>query len=104
MESVWAQLQWTTQELDNKLTIDEALLRKQSKQVEKMQLMLEEMQTTRNTLVDIMTKIQDHIMQEGDQDKTSNVDEKPIVSESIPSLAQPSGETSEIGLPYGRSF
>ena len=44
MENIWAQLQSTTQELDNKLSIDEALLRKQIGQVEKMQPTLDEIQ------------------------------------------------------------
>ena len=51
-----------------------------------------------------MTKIQDHIMQDGDQDNTSSADEKPTVHESVPFLAGLLGETSETSLPYWRSF
>ena len=43
-----------------------------------MQSTLEEMQKTQSTLVNVMTNIQDHVIQDGDQDRTSNVDEKPL--------------------------
>ena len=66
IENFRAQLQSTTQELDNKLSSDEALLRKQRRQVVKMQSTLDEMHTTQSTLVDIMMRIQDHVMQDGD--------------------------------------
>ena len=46
-------------------------------------------------LVDVMMKIQDHVMQDGDQDETSNIDEKPSISESIPSCARPLRERLE---------
>ena len=94
----------TTQQLDIKLSIDEGLLKKQSAQVEKAESTLKEIQTKQSTLVDFMTKIQDHVMQDKDQDETSSVDEKPSVSESILSQARTSGETSGISAPYRRSF
>ena len=42
MENVRAQILSTTQELDNKLSVDEVLLRKQSGQVEKVESTLED--------------------------------------------------------------
>ena len=57
-----------------------------------MQSTLEEMQKTQSTLVDVMTKIQDHVIQDGDQDETTSVDEKPAISESTPSHDGPSGD------------
>ena len=50
-----------------------------------------------------MTKIQDHVIQSGDQDETFNVDDKPAISKSIPSQARPSGEPLERpDTSYGR--
>ena len=56
------------------------------------------------TLVNVMSKIQDHMMQNGDQDNTSNVGEKQLASESIPSQVGPLGETLETSVSYERSF
>ena len=50
-----------------------------------------------------MTKIQDRIMQGGDQDKATSVDEKPSVFESTPSYVGPSGEPlKKPDTAYGR--
>ena len=72
--NVRAQLQSTDQELDVKWTNDEALLRNQSGQAEKIQTTLWEMQTTQSTLVDVMKKAPNYVIQDSDQDETSSVD------------------------------
>ena len=78
-------------------------MKEQSGQVGKMQSILEEKQKTQSTLVNVMTRIQDHVILDGDQDKTSCVDEKPPVSESIPSQAEPSREPLErLDMEYGQ--
>ena len=56
METIRAQLLSTTQDLGTKLSIDEALMKQQSGQVEKMQSTLDEMQTMQSTLMEVMTK------------------------------------------------
>ena len=93
----------TTQELDNKLFVDEVLLRQQSGQVEKIQTTLGEIQTTQSALVNVMEKIQNYVTQDGDQDETTSVDKKPSISESTLSHAGSSREP--LGRPdtaYGR--
>ena len=48
-------------------------------------------------------KIQDHVIHDGDQDETSNGDEKPPTPESIPSHARPLAEPLErLDTAYGR--
>ena len=50
-----------------------------------------------------MTKIQDHVIHDGDQDKTSTIDKKTPVPESIPSHIGPSEEALEkADIVYGR--
>ena len=75
METLRAQPLSTAQGLHAKLSIDEAVLKKQSGQVDKMQSTLEEIQTIQSTLVDAMTKIEDHVIEDGDQDEISSVNE-----------------------------
>ena len=55
-------------------------------------------------LVDVMTKIEDHMMQDEDQDETTNVDEKPSISESIPPHPGPSKATMNPMCPLGVPF
>ena len=51
-----------------------------------------------------MMKIQNYVMQDGDQDKTSSVDERPAISEPLPPLVGPLGETMTLNEPSGKSF
>ena len=69
-----------------------------------METTLGEIQTTQHTLAIVMEKIQNHLMKDGDPDKTSSVEETPTVSESIPPQAGPSGETVEPTVLSGSSF
>ena len=52
----------------------------------------------------VMEKIQNHLMKDDDPDKTSNVEETPAVSKSIPPQAGPSEETVEPTVLSGTSF
>ena len=45
-----------------------------------METTLEEMQTMQTTLVGVMEKIQNYVMQDIDQDENPNVDESPVIS------------------------
>ena len=51
-----------------------------------------------------MEKIQNHLMQDGDLDKTPSVEEMLAISESIPPQVGPSGETVEPTVLPGTSF
>ena len=77
---------------------------KQSGQVEKVETMLGEIQTTQHTLATIMEKIQNHSMKDGDPDETSIVEETPAISKSLPSQARPFVETVEPIVLSGTSF
>ena len=66
--------------------------------------MLGEIQTTQHTLATVMEKIQNHLMKDGNQDDTSNVEETPAISEFIPPQAGPSGEIVEPNVLSGTSF
>ena len=59
--------------------------------MEKVESTLEEIQNTQSTLAGIMKKIQNHIMQDADQEETS-VDETPDISEPLPPLVGTFGE------------
>ena len=59
------------------MTDDRVLLMKQSGQVEKVETMLEEIQTTQHALAIVMEKIQNHLMKDGDPKETSSVEETP---------------------------
>ena len=93
--NVRAQIQTISHELTTKLNDDRALLMKLSGQVEKVETTLGEIQATQHTLATVMEKIQNHLMQDGDPNKTPSVDETPTISESIPPQARPSGESVE---------
>ena len=49
-------------------------------------------------------EIQNHLMRDGDPDETSNVEETPAISESIPPQAGPSGEIEEPTMLSRASF
>ena len=86
------------------MTDDRVLLMKQSGQVEKVDTMLGEIQTTQHVLAIVMEKIQNHLMKDGDPNETSSVEETPTISEPIPPQAGPSGETMEPTVLSGTSF
>ena len=86
------------------MTDDRVLLMKQSGQVEKVETMLGEIQTTQHALATVMEKIQIHLMKDGDPDETSSVEETPAISEPVPSQAEPLGETEEPTVLSGTSF
>ena len=69
-----------------------------------METTLGEIQTTQHALAIVMEKIQNHLMKDDDPDKTSNVEETPAVSKSIPPQAGPSEETVEPTVLSGTSF
>ena len=86
------------------MTDDRVLLMKQSGQVEKVETTLGEIQTTQYVLAIVMEKIQNHLMKDDESDETSNVEETPAVSKSIPPQAGPSEETVEPTVLSGTSF
>ena len=55
-------------------------------------------------LAGVMEKIQNYIMQDADQDKTPSVDENLALSEPLPSLPEPLGETVGFSEPTSRTF
>ena len=104
VENVRAQIQTISQELNTKLNDDQALLMKQTAQIEKVETTLGKIQATQHTLPIIMEKIQNHLMQDGDTDETPNVEEMLAVSESIPPQTGPSREIVESTVLSGSSF
>ena len=86
------------------MTDDRVLLMKQSGQVEKVETMLGEIQTTQHALATVMEKIQIHLMKDGDPNEISSVEETPAISEPFPSQAGPSGETEGPTVLSGTSF
>ena len=61
-------------------------------------------QTTQTTMVGVMEKIQNHVMQDTDQDKTCGVDETPTISKPLPPPVGPLGEKAITSQPSGRTF
>ena len=69
-----------------------------------METTLGKIQAMQHTLATDIAKMQNYIIQDADQDKTPRVDERLAISEPLPSLAGPSGETVEFSELIGRTF
>ena len=87
-----AQVQTIIREWERELNDDRALVLRQSRQVEKVESTLGEIQNTQSTLIGVMEKIQNHVMQGTNKDDATSVDETLTTSEPIPLLARVSKE------------
>ena len=79
---------------------EKTLLENRSGQIKYIRTMLDDLQTIQSKLVDVIPKIQDHGKEsKKDLDEASEGEEELPVSESNPTLVEPSNIQMEIGIP-----
>ena len=82
---------------------EKTLLENRSGQIKYIRTMLDDLQTIQSKLVDVIPKIQDHGKEsKKDLDEASEGEEELPVSESNPTLVEPSNIQMEIGIPDTR--